>query len=123
MNDDRPQSKLPPDSAYWEALARRIREDAAAPLAAYAAASGRAPETWPGLLARRARWWLATAAAAIAILWIALPPRGTSPAEAWFEAALAPDEPAGTLVSGEAPPAVDTVLVHFPTAPGEEEGR
>jgi hypothetical protein len=119
----RPSSKLPQDPDYWERLAREIREDAAVPLAAYAAACGRGREVWLDLLARRATWWVAAAAAASAILWLSLPPRGPSPALAWIEAALAPDGVAGTLVSGDTPPAVDTVMVHFPPAAGEEQRR
>jgi hypothetical protein len=125
---DRQTSKLPHDPGYWEGLAARIRDDAAAPLAAYAAATplaadatadGRGRDGWPDVLARGAIWWLTAAGAAIAVLWLTLPPRDVSPAQAWIEASLTPDEPVGTLVSGDMPPAVDTVLVHFPPAGAE----
>jgi len=119
---DRPHSKLPPDPAYWDRLERAIREDAAAPLAAYAAMSDGDGGTWSGMLARRAAWWVAVVSAVIAILWLTLPSRGVSPALAWIEASLAPDETAGALVSGDAPPAVDIVLAQFPSS-GDPEGQ
>lgn len=120
MSAARPPAKLPQDPDYWEGLAGKIRDDAAAPLAAYAAASGAAPVPWFGVLARRAPWWLAASVAAIVMLWLALPPRDVSPGPAWIEAELAPSGAAATLVSGPAPPAVDDLLGFFSPA-GEQE--
>lgn len=134
VDDDLQTSKLPNDPAYWDGLAARIRDDAVAPLAAYAAATpptalsaagGPGRDGWPDVLARGAIWWLTAAATAIAVLWLTLPPRGASPAQTWIEASLTPDEPVGTLVAGDLPPAIGTVLVHFPPAGAErpEEER
>jgi hypothetical protein len=117
VTDDRPQSPLSQDPAYWEGLAEKVRADAAGPLAAYAAS-----DDWTAVLARRAPWLVAASAAAMLVLWLALPPRGSSVAFGWIETSLVPSEVAGTLISGSAPPTVDSLMVHFPPA-AEEEGR
>lgn len=111
-----PQSPLPPDLRYWEDLARRIRDDAAPPLAAYAATD----TPWYDLLARRAPWLVAAAAAAMLTLWLALPARDASPALRWIERSLAPTEAAGTLIGGPQPPSVEALMVQFPPARNEE---
>ncbi len=126
---DLPPSQLPQDPEYWGELAGKIREDAAAPLAAYAGAEdgriddGRVDDGWYRILARRAPWLLAASAAAMLILWLALPERGTSPAFRWIADALAPSETAGTWIGGAAPPSVDALMVHFSPALDEEEQR
>jgi len=116
---DRPQSQLPQDPEYWEALARKVRDDSAAPLAAYAAAE----HGWYGELARRAPWLVAASAAAMLILWLVLPPREESMAIRYIAAALAPTEAAGTLISGTEPPSIDALMVQFPPAPDAGEQR
>ena len=113
-----PESALPQEPEYWEGLARKIREDAAGPLVAYAAAY----DLWYGVLARRAPWLVAASVAAMLILWLALPRPDSSVALRWMEHSLAPDEVAGTLIGGPAPPSVDAVMVQFPPAL-DEEGR
>ena len=114
---DLPQSPLPQKPEYWEDLAGRIREDAAGPLAAYAGVKG----GWDSVLAQRAPWLVAVSAAAMLLLWLALPERGPSVAFRWIEGSLTPRELAGTLVSGAAPPTVEILMVQFP--PSEEEQR
>jgi hypothetical protein len=115
---ERSHSQLPQEPEYWEGLAQRINADAAAPLAAYAAAQ----DDWYGILARRAPWLVAAAAAAMLILWITLPAREPSPAYRWMASALAPNEAAGTLIVGMEPPSVDALMVQFPPQL-DEEGR
>ena len=110
MMADLSQSQLPQEPEYWEGLARKINADAAAPLAAYAAAE----YGWYGVLARRALWLVAASAAAMLILWLALPAREDSMAFRWIAGSLAPNETAGTLISGAAPPSVDELMVQFP---------
>ena len=83
--------------------------DAAGPLAAYAAVQ----DVWYGVLARRAPWWVAASAAAMLILWLALPTYESAEA-AGFEGSVVPVEVAGTLISGPAPPSVDVLMVQFP---------
>jgi hypothetical protein len=107
---DLSQSNLPQDPEYWERLARKINEDAVGPLAAYAAAE----QGWYSLLARRAPWLVAASVAAMLILWLTLPPREDSQARRWMVEALAPDETAGTLISGAQPPSVEALMVQFP---------
>ena len=111
-----PQSQLPQEPEYWEELARKIREDAAGPLAAYAATQ----YVWYGVLARRAPWLVAASAAAMLILWLALPTPDSSVAFRWIEHSLAPSETAGTLIGGPEPPSVDALMVQFPPLLDEE---
>ena len=115
---DQSQSQLPQEPEYWDRLAREINADAAAPLAAYAAAE----YGWYGILARRAPWLVAASAAAMLILWLTLPAREDSMAFRWIAGSLAPNETAGTLISGAAPPSVDELMVQFPPRP-EMEGQ
>ncbi len=114
---DLPRSPLPQEPEYWEELAGKIRADAAGPLAGYAGVDS----GWYGVLAQRAPWLVAASAAAMLLLWLALPERGPSVAFRWIEGSLAPSELAGTLVSGAAPPTVEILMVQFP--PSEEEQR
>lgn len=114
---DRSHSRLPQDPEYWETLARKVRDDAAAPLAGYAAAE----DGWYGVLARSAPWLVAASAAAMLILWLVLPPREDSMAMRYIAGALAPTEAAGTLISGTEPPSVDALMVQFPPAPDARE--
>ena len=113
-----PKSPLPREPEYWEELARRIRRDASGPLAAYAAAQ----DVWYGVLARRSPWLVAASAAAMLILWLALPASDSSVAFRWMERSLAPNEIAGTLIGGPEPPSVDALMVQFSPA-FHEEGR
>ncbi len=107
---DVPRSQLPQDPDYWEKLAERVRGDASGPLAAYAAAH----DNWYGLLARRSPWLVSASAAAMLILWLALPTSDSSVAFRWMEHSVAPNEIAGTLIGGPAPPSVDALMVQFP---------
>lgn len=100
-----PKSALPTDSDYWDSLAGRIARDAESPLAAYA--------DWSKVLARRAPWWLAASVAAMLALWLTLPSRASS-RTAWLESALAPDEVAGAMLGGPAPPSLESLMSHFP---------
>ena len=118
---DLPQSQLPQEPEYWEDLARKVREDAAAPLAAYAAAHAAEECGWYDVLARRAPWLVAASAAAMLVLWFALPARESSPAFRWIATSLAPNEKAGTLITGTEPPSVDALMVQFPPGPDMEE--
>jgi hypothetical protein len=118
-----PRSPLSDDPDYWDRLARRIGEDAAAPLARYAA-EGRAPgDTWLGLLSRSAPWVAAASAAAMLVFGLTLPPRGLDPALRWIEASVAPHDLAGTLLGGSLPPSVDSVMLEFSPvlAPARDE--
>ena len=115
---DLSESQLPPEPEYWEKLVQKIREDAAGPLAAYAAAD----VGWYSVLARHAPLLVAASAAAMVILWLALPTRD-SVAFRWIASSLTPSEVAGTLISGAAPPSVDALMVQFPPALDEEEQR
>jgi hypothetical protein len=112
-------SQLPQDPAYWDSLAQRIRDDAAAPLAAYAATA----DVWYDVLARRASWWVAASAAAMLIVWLTLPVADGEIAFRAMERLLAPSEPAGTLISGSAPPAVDALMVQFSPAGANGSAR
>ncbi len=114
---DLPPSQLPQEPEYWEELAAKIRADAAGPLAGYSGVD----DGWYGVLAERATWLVAASVAAMLLLWLTLPARGPSVAFRWIEGSLTPSELAGTLVSGAAPPSVDTLMVNFP--PSEEEQR
>jgi len=150
-----PDSQLPRDSEYWDDLVGKIHEDAAGPLAAYAAedaeaaraaaervadAAIRTPgavvatdpgsgdlDAWYGELASRAPGIVAASAAAMLFLWLGLPaPVPAAPESSvafrWMERSLGPDEPAGTLVSGPAPPSVDALMVQFSPASYSPEG-
>ena len=117
MIPDLPRARLSQEPEYWERLASSVREDAAGPLAAYAMSD---PE-WYAVLARRAPWLVAASAAAMLILWLALPSRGSSTTFQWIESSLTPTEVAGTLVSGAAPPSVDALMVQFPPSEAEEQ--
>lgn len=108
---DRRASPLPQEPEYWERLAQRIRDDAAAPLARYAAAG-----TWYELLARQAPWLVAAAAMLVLALLLALPRRSDPAAYRWMQASLSPAEVAGSLMAGPAPPRVDVILAQFPPA-------
>jgi len=115
---DLPPSPLPRDPAYWDALAERVRNDAALPLAAY-----RAPEQeWYGWLSLRAPWLVAASAVAALALWLALPARSARDAAQWIEGSLTPNEAVGSLLGGAAPPSVEAMLAHFPPAL-EREGE
>ena len=109
MMAEEARSKLPPDPEYWAGLEQRIRADAEQPLARY----GATPDAWYGLLARSAPWLVAASAAAMLVLWFTLPPSDAGGDLGWIERFLAPDELAGTLVGGAAPPSVDTLMVQF----------
>lgn len=109
-----PKSQLPQDPGYWDGLARAIRADAAGPLASYAAVD----DAWYGVLARSAPWLVAASAAAMLVLWLALPPRDVSGDLRWIESSLAPSEAAGTLVAGPRAPSVDALLAQFPPPTG-----
>ena len=111
-----PQSQLPQEPEYWDRFARRISRDAAAPLATYA----RANQVWYGVLSHRAPWLVAASAAAMLVLWVTLPARESLVADRWIERFLSPDELAGSLIGGPAPPSVDALLAQFPPP---EEGR
>jgi len=120
-----PQSRLPREPEYWEALAGKIRDDAAGPLAAYAASAiaaeaGFQQEAWDAVLARRAPWLVAASAAAALVLWLALPARVPSQGVLWLERSVTPTEIAGSLVGGPAAPSVDALMVQFPPT---DEGR
>lgn len=133
-----PHSKLPREAGYWDRLARTIGDDAEGPLAAYRASAGVADDSWTGaagagsrdadhwddLLAERATWLVAASAAAMLILWLAIPAPASDPTDElrWMEASLVPDERAGTLISGPAPPHVNDLMVQFPPVIEDEEG-
>jgi hypothetical protein len=113
VSADLSQSQLPRDPEYWEQLARKVNQDAAGPLSAYAAAEN----DWYEVLARRAPWLVAASLAAMLILWLTLPPREDARALRWMADALAPNEFAGTLISGTRPPSVEALMVQFPPEP------
>ncbi|TDI45424.1 MAG: hypothetical protein E2P02_07335 [Acidobacteria bacterium] len=115
---DVPRSRLPRDPEYWEKLAERIRGDASGPLAAYAEAH----DSWYGLLARRSPWLVSASAAAMLLLWLALPASDSSVAFRWIENSVTPSEVAGTLIGGHTPPSVDSLMVQFPPV-DENEGE
>jgi len=115
VTPEQTRSQLPQEPEYWELLAREVRDDAAAALAAYA----RTGDAWYGLLARSAPWLVAASAAAILVLWLALPARQDSLAFRWMASFAVPSERAGSLVSGTQPPSVDALMVQFP--PADEE--
>ena len=111
-----PKSQLPDDPEYWDGLAQRIRQDAAGPLAEYASTQA----VWYDVLAERAAWFVAAAAAAMLIVWITLPGPDAADAFDWIERSLAPSDLAGTLISGSEPPRVDALMVQFaPSMPSE----
>ena len=118
MMSEGPSSPLPTEPEYWERLASRVRADAAAPLAAYAAEG-----PWYAVLARRAPWLVAASIAATVVLWLSMPsPQGIAIAR-WLESSLAPEEAAGTLIAGPEPPRVDVLMAQFspPTGDGREQ--
>jgi len=106
-------SRLPDSPEYWEQLARKVRADAAGPLAAYAAAQ----EGWAGVLARETTWLAGIAAAAILALSIVLAKTDPALSTTWIEGALAPSESAGALIAGPEPPEIDSLLAQFPRHP------
>lgn len=114
-----PKARLPRDDAYWDALAAEIGRDAAAPLAAYASNDG----GWSALLSRRAPWLVAASAAAMLVLWLALPPASPAGELGWIEGSLAPTERAGSLVVGSAPPSLDALMAQFPPPLDDGEPR
>ncbi len=118
MMAENPNSNLPQDPEYWAGLASRIREDAAGPLVAYAAAQ----EGWYDVLSERAAWLVAASAAAMVILWLALP-SNDSVAFRWMERSLAPDGVAGSLVGGPTPPSVEVLMAQFRPASLDEARR
>jgi len=118
MMTEVPKSQLPKDPEYWEALTQRILQDASGPLAAHATSC----DVWYDLLARRSASLVAASAAAMLLLWLALPAPESSVAFGWIERSVAPDEIAGTLLGGPVPPSVDALIVQFPPAP-DEGGR
>jgi hypothetical protein len=120
-----PQSRLRREPVYWEALAGKIREDAAGPLATYAASAiaaeaGLQQEAWDAVLARRAPWLVAASAATALVLWLALPARVPAQGVLWLERSVTPAEIAGSLVGGPVAPSVDALMVQFPPT---DEGR
>lgn len=112
---DPAKSPLPTDPKYWDDLAERIAEDARAPLAQYA----KRRDVWYGVLSREAPWLVAASAAALLLLWLALPeaPRAHS---SFIERAVAPREAAGSLLGGSEPPSVDELMLAFPPVPESE---
>lgn len=120
MRPELPESPLPQDPAYWDELAQRINEDAAEPLAAYAGGAVETVVDWYDVLARRALWLVAASAAAVLILWLTLPPRNPVAIEL-VERSLAPDDVAGSLFAGAAPPSLDAVMVQYAPEGREEE--
>ncbi len=115
---ENPDSNLPQDPEYWTSLARRIREDAARPLAAYAAAQ----DVWYEVLSQRAAWLVAASAAAMVILWLALP-TSDSVAFRWMERSLEPTDVAGSMIGGPVPPSVEVLMAQFYPASADEAGR
>ena len=118
MMAENPNSNLPQDPEYWAGLAKRIRADAARPLAAYAAAE----DGWYEVLSQRAAWLVAASVAAMLILWLALP-TADSVAFRWMERSLAPSEVAGSLIGGPAPPSVEVLMAQFQPASLDEARR
>lgn len=116
---ENPSSPLPQEPVYWEKLALRIREDAVAPLAAYAAV----PEAWYGVLARGAPWLVAASAAAMLLLWLVLPASDPGAVAGWIERSVEPDEIAGALIAGPVAPNVETLMVQFPPPLESERPR
>ena len=116
---DRPQSKLPQEPEYWDRLTRKITDDAAGPLARYAASG----DDWATVLGRHAPWLVAASVAAMLVLWLSLPARQPSPAFRWIEGSLIPSEVAATLVVGSAPPSVEALMIQFAPTGEEEEQR
>ena len=57
------------------------------------------------------------------LLWFVLPAPDSSLAFRWIEHSLAPDEIAGSMLSGPAPPSLDDLMVQFPPAIYEKEER
>lgn len=105
-------SPLPRSPEYWDDLARRIRADAAGPLARYATVAS--PLGWPHLLARRAAELMVTAAAMMLLVWLSLPVAEPPAAHRWVEPSVVPTDPVGALIAGAAPPGLESLLVHFP---------
>jgi hypothetical protein len=91
------ESRLPDDSAYWEALAGRIVDSAEPILREH-----RDAQTWWQPLAR----WspaIGVAAAIAALLVIAVgPPMTPRPAPASFEQLLSPEDPVAQALVGQA---------------------
>ncbi len=108
---ERPRPNLPQEPEYWDGLARKIHDDAAGPLAAYRAGKQSA---WYESLSRQAPWLVAASAAATLLLWLALPAADSSLVLRWMETSLTPNEAAGTLVGGSAPPSIDALMAQFP---------
>ncbi|HSR51231.1 MAG TPA: hypothetical protein VLV83_10415 [Acidobacteriota bacterium] len=104
-----PPSQLPRDPSYWEGMAQRIRSDAETPLARYAAAG----DSWLRVLDRCAAWLAPLAAAAMLLLWFALPVQRTSLTADWMERSLAPTEVPARLLEDDRPPPPEALLVHF----------
>jgi hypothetical protein len=115
-----PRPRLPQEPEYWDRLARRVRDDAAGPLAAYRAAGQPA---WYDTLSRRAPWLVAASAAAMLVLWLALPAADSSLVLRWMEESLTPNEVAGALVSRPTPPNIDLLMAQFPPAADPEVPR
>lgn len=118
MMAEHPNSNLPQDPDYWETLARRIREDAIRPLAAYAGIQ----DAWYDVLSQRAEWLMAASAAAMLILWLSLP-ASDSVAFRWMERSLEPNGVAGSLMVGSSPPSVDRLMVQFQPVSSAEARR
>jgi hypothetical protein len=114
MMDDYPESNLPREPEYWERLAARVTDNAAAPLAGYAGNV----DAWYGPLAQRAPWVVAASTAAMLVLWLSLPTTAdpVSRVFRWMERSLAPDDVAGVLVTGATPPPVQILMSEFPPA-------
>ena len=109
-DSQRPRSPLPTVPEYWDRLARRIAEDAALPLAAYAAKR----DDWYGVLAKSAPWLMAASAAALVVVLLSLPATQSSTAHVWMERSLSPSDGAGELLGAPEPPSVDELMVQFP---------
>jgi hypothetical protein len=114
-----PASRLPDSPEYWDDLARRVRADAAVPLAACAAVS----DDWFAVLARRAPWLVTASAAAIVALILVLTAADAPASATWTEGALTPREPAGALVAGPRPPDLQLLMPEFPPPGGPPKER
>ena len=102
-------SRLPDDPEYWRGLTDRIVEDATPQLAEF---GDKEPEWWSEL-ARFSTILAVGAAAAVFASFFLLPVWGgaEAPTQNMDAYGLAPSDPlAVTLVSGEAPPTMETLM-------------
>jgi len=77
---------------------------------------------WYDVISERAAWLVGASAAAMLVLWLALP-TSDSVAFRWIERSLEPDDVAGSLIGGSAPPSVEVLMVQFYPASPDEAGR